>query len=109
MTILFKFKTKGPAPSINTAVFLYNDVEVTIDRETTYYSTKQIGSAFDKDGVALECSMKWYDIYALSHGISDHNIPEDFADKAKFECFHIEDLTSEYYPIYDVECTIGKE
>jgi len=101
MTISFECITNTDMPWINTATFLTNRGELTIDRDQTEYTY---------DSTTGLMSMIWKDIYILDGDEPNYNIPDDFFEHAILKELEVEDDAPAGYEIRCIHCYVeGKE
>ena len=101
MTISFECITNTDMPWINTATFLTNRGEFTIDRNQTEYTY---------DSTTGLMSMIWKDIYIWDGDEPNYNIPDDFFEYAVLKELEVEDDAPAGYEIRCIHCYVeGKE
>ena len=98
MTLEFACITNLNIPMVNSAKFAVDGREVTIDRTYTDY-------VYDPDTGRM--AMRWKECYIWNGEFEDFDITPDFADRAVFKEFEIEDDydTPEDYEIVCLKCT----
>ena len=86
MMIYFECKTNTDYPYVNSATFIYKGMEVTIDRDSTYYTYE--------DGWL---SMDWESLYICEGDSFDYDIPADFPKYAILKEVCVEDDAPDGY------------
>lgn len=93
MNMSFSFIANEAIPYINTAVFVIDGDEITIDRDRTLYTYNP---------EAGEMVMDWIDCYVWNGEIQNFDIPDGFEERAILKELEIEDDAPLNYEIQRV-------
>lgn len=88
MMIYFDCTANMDYPYVNSATFLYDGREVTVDRDSTYYS-------YDSETGSL--TMDWESLYIWNGEEPDYDIPAGFPERAVLVELDVEDDAPDGY------------